>query len=888
MPRVGYSPDILADCCILLNQVTRNYPPAMQSFSELGGLSVLLQSSEVLSTAYSSIGSMPTHARKQSTVSPSRRTSVISPKKIEIPIMEPVLITIDNEQETFRTVSMDQTSLSHGAFGKFYEPSFSDKLDTAPVPVMKGHISKLLTTLQKIDRLLNMNNSFNTGTDILHCLDQFITDSRNLLHVDTLLLYKIDLDTNELFPFTGEYESETIKYPLGHGLAGYCAELGELINVKSPASSPRFSMDIDCPDLSIPAHSLIAVPIFSSKRVVGVLLALNKMGPAPDFQQIHFDEEDEYFVKSLSFIAGIMLGNAKIIDSMKNTQKKVTVLLDTTRSLASILDLDTLIKRIMDSAKELLSSDRCTLFLHDPERKQLRALIQGRDSVQEIRIPSNAGIAGAAFTSGDAINIPNAYKDSRFNPEVDKQTGYVTRTILCMPIKNIHGQCIGVTQMINKRSGIYSLEDEMILSSFSSQAAVAIEKSQLFKKTEDMRIYLQSILSSITSCVITLSESMKVNTVNRMWFFNAIGYDEAFVRENPAEKWLASNTHLLKDIRQVYKDQQTIYVTDFEIKGKGSDAIVNYQIMPLIGGAGVVLVLDDISSEKRAVQTLGRYMSPALAKQVMEEGSGQLGGKRKKVSILFSDIRSFTTLSEHMDPPEVVDLLNHHFTDAVNAITEEQGILDKFIGDAVMAVFGVPFSSPDDAIHACNTALKMKDALVVTNRERASQGKRVIKIGIGVNTGMVLSGNIGSVKRMEFSCIGDAVNLASRTEGLTKFYGITILVTEFTLQETNDLFFTREVEPVIVSGKKLSVRMYELLGKKSDYFEEKMIEACKCYQIGFDFYVRRMFPQAIELFENAIEKNDDGPSKVLVSRCKAYMEEPPPDDWNGVYTAEGK
>lgn len=212
-------------------------------------------------------------------------------------------------------------------------------------------------------------------------------------------------------------------------------------------------------------------------------------------------------------------------------------------------------------------------------------------------------------------------------------------------------------------------------------AAVAIEKSQLFKKTEDMRVYLQSILSSITSCVVTLSESMKLNTINRTWFAEALGVDPAYMKEHSAEKWLSDQIDLLKDIRQVYHSQEAVFVTDFEIKGKNSTLIVNYQVMPLIGGNGVVLVLDDISSEKRAVMTLGRYMSPALAKQVMEEGSGQLGGKRKKVSILFSDIRSFTTLSEGMDPPQVVELLNHHFTDAVNAITEEQGILDKFIGN---------------------------------------------------------------------------------------------------------------------------------------------------------------------------------------------------------------
>ncbi|KAH6566392.1 hypothetical protein BASA62_006710 [Batrachochytrium salamandrivorans] len=287
------------------------------------------------------------------------------------------------------------------------------------------------------------------------------------------------------------------------------------------------------------------------------------------------------------------------------------------------------------SAKDLLSADRCTLFLNDNEQKQLLALIQGRDSLQEIRIPRNAGIAGAVFMSGQPINIPDAYKDERFNPAVDEQTGYRTRNILCMPIKNIHGESIGVTQMINKKTGAFTIEDEKILSSFSAQAAVALEKSQLFKKTKDMRIYLQSILSSITSCVITLTESMRMHTFNRPLLMNALGITEEFMRENPCNKWIGQeNISILNDILRVFSDGQAIYVADYEIKGASTTIIVNYQVMPLIGSKGVVIVFDDISSERHAVMTLGRYMSPALAKQVMQD-NGQLGGKRKKVSILF-------------------------------------------------------------------------------------------------------------------------------------------------------------------------------------------------------------------------------------------------------------
>lgn len=219
------------------------------------------------------------------------------------------------------------------------------------------------------------------------------------------------------------------------------------------------------------------------------------------------------------------------------------------------------------------------------------------------------------------------------------------------------------------------------------------------------------------------------------------------MKDDPVDMWIGDNEQLLLDIKHVYDNPQPIFCSEYELKTKKSILIVNYQVMPLIGSRGVVLVFDDISSEKRAQMTLGRYMSPALAKQLLEENNNELGGTRKKVSILFSDIRSFTTLSEGMEPTEVVDLLNNHFTDAVNAITEEQGILDKFIGDAVMAVFGVPFTGTEDAVHACNTALKLQDSLHTSNALRIAASKQPIFMGIGVNTGMVLASNIGIVRK---------------------------------------------------------------------------------------------------------------------------------------------
>ncbi|MGQ9630042.1 MAG: adenylate/guanylate cyclase domain-containing protein [bacterium] len=211
--------------------------------------------------------------------------------------------------------------------------------------------------------------------------------------------------------------------------------------------------------------------------------------------------------------------------------------------------------------------------------------------------------------------------------------------------------------------------------------------------------------------------------------------------------------------------------------------------------------------------TFGRYVTKEVAEAVLKGGI-TLGGERREVTVLFSDIRNFTPFTESHEAEEVVGMLNEYFTAMVDIILENRGTLDKFIGDAVMAVFGAPISQEDHAERAVLTALQMREALEKFNARRISQGKEGIRIGIGINTGEVIAGNVGSEKRMEYTVVGDNVNIASRVEGLTKQYEADILITDNTYKKVKDLVRVKRHAPVVVKGKANPIRIYEVISAK--------------------------------------------------------------------------
>lgn len=310
-------------------------------------------------------------------------------------------------------------------------------------------------------------------------------------------------------------------------------------------------------------------------------------------------------------------------------------------------------------------------------------------------------------------------------------------------------------------------------------------------------------------------------------------------------------------------------------------------LLNFVGGIVYQRILD--SREKAMVtQTFGRYVSPQVVDHLMKNPDLiRLGGEKKTLTVMFSDIRSFTTLSESLDPEALVHLLNEYLTEMTAVVFENGGVVDKFIGDAIMALFGAPVYSDEHPKQGVRTALGMLKRLKVLTDGWKAQGRPVIDIGIGLNTGVMTVGNMGSEQRFDYTVIGDSVNLASRLEGLNKQYGTRIIVSEFTRGYLDDEFVCRELDLVRVKGKKEPVKIFEVLGLAAE--AGVWAPFLTRFQEGLRLYRARAWDEAIAAFESSLKiRHDDRTAQEYIQRAQALRENPPEPDWDGVVVMKTK
>lgn len=295
--------------------------------------------------------------------------------------------------------------------------------------------------------------------------------------------------------------------------------------------------------------------------------------------------------------------------------------------------------------------------------------------------------------------------------------------------------------------------------------------------------------------------------------------------------------------------------------------------------------------ERRWIESaFGKFVSPDVVAELKQDPSRlNLGGERREVTMMFSDLQDFTTISEELEPEEVIALLNEYLTEMSDIILDHDGMIDKYEGDCILAVFGAPALRADHAARACLAAVEMRDKLVEIRTRWVGEGKPPFYARTGINTGEVIVGIMGSKMRMDYTVTGDHANLASRLEGANKQYKTNIMISETTYEQARDRIHVRELDLIRVKGKRLSLKVYEILGGKEDLLPEDRIRVAEQFEHGLTAYRAQQWDEAEAAFRAALKIDPcDGPSQVFMDRCKVYRLEPPPPGWDGTFEMETK
>ncbi len=743
--------------------------------------------------------------------------------------------------------------------------------------------------LKRSQILLEVTRRCASLSNIQDVWKELVSMTSRELDCDRGTLFLNDDETNELFSYVAQGDLvREIRILNDSGIAGHVFQSGEARISDDPYSDELFNRSVD-QRTGYTTRNIACVPVRTmSGETIGVMQSLNK-------RVGEFNDDDLELLEEMTTQAAVVLQGLQHYEQIDKIREKENAFLKLMSDINSEFELSRMLMRVVQEITEMLASERATIFMYDQSTATLFSRVAAGGEINEIRFPSHLGIAGEVFTTGKSMNIPYAYADLRFNPAFDKQTGFFTRSILCVPIINTDNNVIGVTQVLNKKGGTFSDEDEQRLKAFTAQISISLQNSKLFDDVQRIKNYNESMLQSMSNGVITMDPKGLVVTCNsaalRIWELN----ETDIVGHNVADLVGPDGQWVIEQIEKAKAEESTQTIADTALTLNETEKTVNLTFMPLIAAEedkelGSMMVFEDISSEKRMKSTMSRYMDPVIAAQMLEGDAHEvLGGINAEATVMFTDVRGFTTITEEYGAQGTVSFLNDYFSLMVDCITKEGGMLDKFIGDAIMACFGLPMSHEDDPDRAVRASIEMIKTLWRWNQDRLSKGLKVVDMGIGLNTDTVVSGNIGSPKRMDYTLIGDGVNLAARLESACKSYFARILVSESTVQKLKGTYRLRAVDLVVVKGKTQPVKVFEIL----DYHDEdsfpNLMDVVNHFNDGMNAYQAANWDKAIERFNQCLKFNpEDHLSQSYVERCEALKADPPKGEWDGVWVMKTK
>src|SRR5258708_10282673 len=515
---------------------------------------------------------------------------------------------------------MEDEPVRRGNESTFQERNHGAMRGKTRVDPQCGGTAAMQAQLHRYEVLFNVSRRVwhkETLDDVLNSLVEITSQE---LTCERSSYFLNDPHTDELYSQVaqGSYRNE-IRFFNSQGVDGAVFKSGLAAVVDDAYADPRFNPEIDR-ELGFTTRNILVVPLRAADGVIfGVAQCLNKIGG-------NFTETDRALLEDIAEQAIPALRSSQFIESMNAARAKEMEFINVVAEISSHLDLDGLLQRIMSEVTRMLNVERSTLFLNDEKTGELFSRVAQGDGIVEIRLPNTRGIAGMVFTSGTPLNIPYAYADLRFDPSFDDQTGFFTRSILCTPVVNKQRKVIGVMQVLNKKDGPFTDEDEQRLRAFTAQMSITLENAKLFDDVQKMKSYNDSMLESMSNGVVTLDEHERGVTCNtaglrilKRTVNDLVGrhVEDVIARKNPV---------IGERIRKVAAEKSTDVSMDVEFNLADGAVSVNLSVLPLQTSdskhLGTMLVFEDISNEKRIKATLARYMDPTIAARMLDnEGS---------------------------------------------------------------------------------------------------------------------------------------------------------------------------------------------------------------------------------------------------------------------------
>ncbi|HEY5572149.1 MAG TPA: adenylate/guanylate cyclase domain-containing protein [Anaerolineales bacterium] len=531
--------------------------------------------------------------------------------------------------------------------------------------------------------------------------------------------------------------------------------------------------------------------------------------------------------EDLARLAGSLRRISRVVAKREGEREDLLALAGIGQVINSSLELDDVLRIVMDTLVRLTGAERGFLMLRDEQGELSIRIARNleQETLEDAEFAFSRTVVKRVIAEAEPVLTTNAQRDPRF----DKEESVITlnlRSILCVPLK-VKDELTGVIYADNRiRTGLFTETELNLLTAFANQAAVAIENARLFESVwrtlgdvSDLKNFMDDIFASIASGVITIDLENRITLCNQAAETILRRSESQLVGERITEVLPVIGLDLNRYLSLVRQTgRQMIGLELQSALDQRGPLTLSLSLAPLKNAdestRGVAIVLEDLTENKQLEaqrRLFARMVSPAVIEQLNPDEL-QLGGKRTEITTLFADIRGFTRFSEKYAPEQLVSILNRYLGAAIEAILAQEGTIDKFMGDAIMAFFNAPIPQAEHTLRAVQAALGMREATLMLYQKLPPELH--LSFGIGIHSGEAVLGLVGAERRLDYTAIGDGVNTAKRIQEHAA--AGQILISAATYQQVDCHIEARQVQPIIAKGKTQPVPVYEVLGLKSE------------------------------------------------------------------------